>query len=500
MGRKLTYKELEEKVKALDKKTKKLEQLEKNLKEKITELNSFINNVPAMAWLKDSKSRFIAVNKTFGEAVEMSPESLINQTCEICFGKEAAKNFREDDLKVMKGKKQILIEEKIIDSQKNEVWLETIKSPIFDESGKISGTVGMARDITHRKLVERALQDSEERFRMIFENSSDGIIVADPETMKFLYVNPAICKILGYTEEELTQLEVVDIHPIESLEYVVSIFEAQTRGEKRLAMNIPFLKKNETIIYMDTNSSMVKMGEKIRIMGVFRDVTERKLSEKALMESEKRYRAVVESQTEMICRFLPDGTLTFVNEAYCRYFGKSQKELIGQNFVVLIPEDDRKKVLKNIVSLNQNNPVMTHEHQVINPNGEICWHRWNNRAIFDDQNKLLEFQSVGWDITERVRTEKALMESEERYRRLVETMNDGLGILDEKGVITYVNSKFAQMLGYKPENLIGKPVTDLLDDRNKQILKNQISIRKKGKVSPYEIEWICKDGKKIPTI
>jgi PAS domain S-box-containing protein len=96
--------------------------------------------------------------------------------------------------------------------------------------------------------------------------------------------------------------------------------------------------------------------------------------------------------------------------------------------------------------------------------------------------------------------EEALMESEKRYRSLVETMNDGLGIQDEKGLITYVNNKFSHMLGYKPENLIGKPVTDFLDDKNKQIFKNEISIRRKGKLSSYEIEWACKDGKHIPTI
>ena len=130
--------------------------------------------------------------------------------------------------------------------------------------------------------VHEDLRESEEKFRTIFKNSTDGIVVADTETKKFIYVNPAICKTLGYTEEELTQMGVVDIHPKNSLEHVVSEFEAQARGEKLLAMNIPFLKKDGTIIYMDTNASLVKMGAKHRIMGVFRDITERKRAEELL--------------------------------------------------------------------------------------------------------------------------------------------------------------------------------------------------------------------------
>jgi len=133
-------------------------QAEEALKQKVLELNSFINNIPDMAWLKDTDSNFIAVNKMFCDTVSMDQEYLVNHTCEVCFGKEAAKKFKEDEKKVMKGKKQIIIEESIIDSKKNKVWLETIKSPILDKSGEITGTVGLARDITERKKMEEELK------------------------------------------------------------------------------------------------------------------------------------------------------------------------------------------------------------------------------------------------------------------------------------------------------------------------------------------------------
>jgi PAS domain S-box-containing protein len=147
------YEKLKQKLKKLERNGSKEKQAQKMLKRKITELDSFINNIPDMAWIKDENSRFIAVNRAFGEAVGMDLLSLIHQTCEICFGKEGARKFRKDDLEVMKGRRQKSIEEKIIDSQNNGVWLETVKSPILDHSGKAVGTVGISRDIRNRRHI-----------------------------------------------------------------------------------------------------------------------------------------------------------------------------------------------------------------------------------------------------------------------------------------------------------------------------------------------------------
>jgi two-component system, cell cycle sensor histidine kinase and response regulator CckA len=128
---------------------------EEGLRTKVTELNSFINNLPDMAWLKDVNSNFIAANKAFGDAVGMAPEYLASHTCEICFGPEAAKKFKEDDQEVMVTRERTVIEESIIDAKGNQVWLETIKSPILDATGNVLGTVGVARDITERRRAEK---------------------------------------------------------------------------------------------------------------------------------------------------------------------------------------------------------------------------------------------------------------------------------------------------------------------------------------------------------
>ena len=146
--------ELEKKVKE---RTKELQNAKEELQKKNTELGSFINNIPDMAWLKDVNSNFIAANKAFGDAVGMDPEYLVNHTCEVCFGKEKAGKFKEDDKKVMASRQQAVIEENIADAKNNTIWLETIKSPIIDVSGNVVGTVGIARDISQRKKTEEEI-------------------------------------------------------------------------------------------------------------------------------------------------------------------------------------------------------------------------------------------------------------------------------------------------------------------------------------------------------
>lgn len=137
-------------------------------------------------------------------------------------------------------------------------------------------------------------------------------------------------------------------------------------------------------------------------IGIFMSVrgAERVRNIERLQAAEARYRGVVEDQTELICRFLPDWTLTFVNEAYCRYFGKSRDELVGRSFMSFIPEEERGTVVELLASLSRVSPCSTVEHHVIT-GVEQRWQQWTNRVIFDAAGNIAEFQAVGRDVTER---------------------------------------------------------------------------------------------------
>jgi PAS domain S-box-containing protein len=131
-------------------------------------------------------------------------------------------------------------------------------------------------------------------------------------------------------------------------------------------------------------------------------------AKEAVQASEKRYRAVVEDQTELICRFLPDGTYTFVNGAYCRYFQRSPEELLGRTFWAFIPPEHQPAAREFLASITPGHPVATREHEVLAPGGEVRWQQWRDRAFFDDRGRVVEYQAVGRDITERKHVEDAM--------------------------------------------------------------------------------------------
>jgi diguanylate cyclase (GGDEF)-like protein/PAS domain S-box-containing protein len=186
-----------------------------------------------------------------------------------------------------------------------------------------------------------------------------------------------------------------------------------------------------------------------------REIVERKRIEDLLKNSEANYRAIIEDQTEMICRFLPNGAIVFVNNAYCRYFKKTRDELIGRLFEPVILEEDRKKIDEIMGGLTKEHPVTTQESRIIDSRERLCWIQWTARAIFDEDDKLAGYQVVGRDVTEQKTSAQALEKQKRFLSSIFSSIQDGICVLDKDMNIVRVNPVMEKWYAYNMP-LVGK--------------------------------------------
>ena len=205
--------------------------------------------------------------------------------------------------------------------------------------------------------------------------------------------------------------------------------------------------------------SLMLIGSYIGILAVTNMLlaaaaAERRAAERAVSESEKRFRAVVEDQTDLICRFKPDGLLTFVNETFCRFHGKRSEELIGTNFFQTLSEEDAAVPLSYINSLPADEPVVSFDHRLHSPDDRVVWHQYRVRRLFQGKGDTREFQAVIQDITQRKQSEQALRASEEKYRSLIDHIPDVVWTADFNRDLLYVSGNVVKVLGFSSEELL----------------------------------------------
>jgi PAS domain S-box-containing protein len=233
-----------------------------------------------------------------------------------------------------------------------------------------------------------------------------------------------------------------------------------------------------------------------------RDELERRVEERTaeLRASEARYRAVVEGQTEIINRFQADGTLTFVNEVLCRFFGKEHREMLGTRWQPAVVHEDLPEIERKLQTLSPENSVVVIENRVYAANGAVRWMQFVNHGFFDEQGCLVEVQSVGRDITERKNAEQVLAESEAKYRLLVETTDTGYAILDEHGRVVDANAEYIRMTGHASlTDILGRSVTEWTVpgdlDRNAQEVQKCLET---GAVRRLEVQYQGPNGEAVP--
>jgi PAS domain S-box-containing protein len=179
---------------------------------------------------------------------------------------------------------------------------------------------------------------------------------------------------------------------------------------------------------------------------------------------EDRYAAVINTQTELICRFLPDGTLTFVNNAYCQYFEKPANELIGESFLSLVPDENQpsvRRMLRELETLTPDRPSRVDSHAVVNPDGTTGWQEWKDTAIFDADDRIVEYQGVGRDISDYAQALLDLELLRQRLLSFMQTVNLVGLMLDHDGNILFCNDYLLKITGWTREEVLYQSWFDL---------------------------------------
>jgi len=397
----------------------KRKQMEDDLRRSEERYRTIINNIEDGYYEVDTEGNMTFCNPAAAEMLGYRQDELIGLNNQQYMNHEnAQKVFSTFNNVFRTGQPTKAFDWELIRRDGEKLIVETSVSLIRDIEEKPVGFRGIFRDITERKQAEEALTESEEKFRTIFDRASDGILIADAQTMKFLQGNATICSMLGYTKKEIENLTIHDVHPPKDISHVLDEFGKMIKGEKALAEGLPVLRKDGSIFYADISSTSAAIAGKHHLVGIFRDTTERKQAEEAVRESEERYRTLVENASDIVFRLDDTGHINFVNPAALRIMGYEEKEMIGRHYPTFIRSDMQVDAMKFFGrQFVKRIPNTYSEYPVIVKDGREIWLGQNTQLICQD-DKVVAFQAVARDITERKRIGEALQDSENRYREL----------------------------------------------------------------------------------
>ena len=330
------------------------------------------------------------------------------------------------------------------------------------------------------------LRNSEERLRTIFQNSPDAIFIEDEQGF-VLDVNPRACAFHCLSRSELVGKKMLDLVPESQREKVQREFPKWFTGELTRYEGVA-TGCNGRQVPVEIIGAPMRFDGKSAVLLMMRDMTAHRQAAWALKESETRYRSLIEAQNNLIVRVNLGGTLTFVNDSFCRFVGRTRGDMLGENMDDYIGYDDmnlQEKALQTLVSRRER--VVTAEYRMRALPGE-AWVRWESSAAFDEEGEIVEIQCVGQDITESRLIQKALCENERRLRFLFEEIpHIAVQGYNARREVIFWNRASEKLYGYSKKEAVGKTIEDLV------LLTGQ----REERVAAFEA-WV-RTGEEIPS-
>lgn len=332
-------------------------------------------------------------------------------------------------------------------------WVRDRGCLIRDDDGAVHWREGIILDITDRKQAEEALRRSEERFRNLFDNANDVIYVHDMQG-NYVSANNAIEHVFGYSREELVNISQV-VAP-EDLERVHRHISSKHDGaERQTSYELECVRKDGSRITVEVNSAVItENGAPVGVQGIARDVTQRKLAEEALRESETNYRDLFENANDLIYTHDLSGNFTSLNRAGERITGYSRDEALAMNISQVVAPSSLDAARDMIARKILGNVPTTYEIDILAKDGRLVSLELSTRLTYD-KGRPAGVQGIGRDITERRRQDEMVKASERRYRQLGEGIFHQVWTAEPSGLMDYVNGRMTEYFDLRAADLIG---------------------------------------------
>ena len=443
-----------------------------------TELEAIFGRITDAFYALDEDWRFTHVNERAEELLQASEEELLGVSLWEVYPEAAEVDEVWDAFHEAMDTQEPQGYELYFDPL--EFW---VKATVYPSE---TGVSVYFEDITERKERERELQ----LFRMLLDHSSDSVLVADPETGRYLDVNETACQRRGYSRDEFLELTVPELQTEIEDQAAWQSYVEEVKSEGGVTFQGRHRRKDASTYPVEVNATYVEL-DRGYILGISRDVSERKQRERRLQESEQRYRTLAE--------YFPNGIVTLFDHDLEYQLAAGQgfekipvgpTDLEGRRFRE-VWDDETADVLEPAFQA-----ALDGEERSV----ELAYadREWVVRVvpITDERGEVFAGMTMAQDVTERVERERYL----ERYETIIETVNDGVYVVDEDGTFVMVNETYAEMLGYTREELVGANASLLVDERAIETVNELHAAVEAGEVEPPTLtgELRTADGELLP--
>ena len=481
---------------------------------------AILDNITDIAWLKDKNSRFIAVNQPFSKSCGIPQDELVGKNDLAIYPRKIALQYRADDKEVMRTKNRKVVEEPYHNKSGTISWIETVKTPVFNKKREVIGTTGIARDITERKMIDEEIR----KFKTISDIVNYGVSIITIDGT-ITYINDYLAEAHGYTSRELKGRNISLFHNETQISTVLALNRKLKKSGYYTNQEVWHIHKNGSVFPMLMNGMLLKdeknkpqfiaitaiditniketeaalknakdelesmvaartselkdVNEQLRL-----EISERKLTQEALQESEERYRSLVESARDIIFIINSEMRVQYVNDYGAEQLGLRPMDILSKSLNELFPlevYDRQKRHLKRIFETGKH---FSFEGKARFSEKEL-WLHTQLVPIHGESNTVRAIMGISRDITVRKKAEESLRNSEEKFRNLFEKSRDAICLTTRSGIVLDINQSGLVLFGYSREEMIGMDARELY--YNSFTRKNfQKKIEQKGSLIEYE--------------